>query len=451
MAHRSVRAVRGVAALALLCLCLPAGHTLASEPAADDTSVITFDDYPANISGSSAAEPITDQYANKGVVFPDGVTALRFNDKSYPAAAQLPRSPDVVVTTCYATEFCTNRIRMSFTSAMQRVVVYVGSDAPLNEPAAVVLTGYDAQDQPVTRSTITLPAGNLVPATNELSLDEPAGRLHSAEVTWGTSGYGSLILDDLTVTQFVPRVELVPKPSQVELSLDRDAVSHALSVTNSGNVTLEGLTASYVSQNRDPDSAADVTVSGTDCLAGLQPGQQCTIRVTASPRHEGSSQGAITFFVPSVRSTTNKVDTLLEVPVMARVARSVPPTTTSPAPPRTTSGAPQTASAPPRPSTATGESSTFDRPVAVLFQPLTGVLVLLLAGALGYFWASARTRRIRRRAKSQQKRASPPGQRPRITVRRGREASLIDERTGPVLTFVVAARGPVTSITEERT
>jgi hypothetical protein len=454
-AHRGARAVCGVVALVLLGLSVPAGRAPAARPAADETSVIGFDDYPANISGSRAADPVTDQYADQGVVFPDGVTALRFNDKSYPAAPQLPRSPDVVVTTCYAAEFCTNRITMSFTSAMQRVVVYVGSDAALDEPAAVILTGFDAQQKPVTRSTITLPAGDLVPATNELSLDEPAGRLHSAEVTWGTSGHGSLILDDLTVTRFVARVGLVPEPSQLELKPDTDAVTRALTITNSGNVTLGGLTASYVGQSRDTDPAADVTVSGTDCLDGLRPGQQCTISVTASPRHEGAVQGAIAFVARSLRSTTSQGATLLDVPVVVTVApRPVPPTTAAPVPPgptpspRTTSSVPSASSAPVTP-TGVVATTTPESPVTDLFQPLTGVLVLLLAGALGYFWASARTRRLRRRARSERTQAPPAGQGPRISVRRGREESVVDERNGPVLTFVVAARGPVTSITEE--
>jgi hypothetical protein len=44
-----------------------------------DIEVVTFDDYPANISGTGAAPEITDQYGDRGVVFPDGVTALRFS------------------------------------------------------------------------------------------------------------------------------------------------------------------------------------------------------------------------------------------------------------------------------------------------------------------------------------------------------------------------------------
>jgi hypothetical protein len=55
-----------------------------------DIEVVTFEDYPANISGTGAAPKITDQYRDRGVVFPDGVTALRFTADSFPRPPSYP-------------------------------------------------------------------------------------------------------------------------------------------------------------------------------------------------------------------------------------------------------------------------------------------------------------------------------------------------------------------------
>lgn len=450
------RMALGILVLSLLALLGPVGVSVGADPLAAegrDTVVIGFDDYPANISGTLAAPQITDRYADQGVVFPDGVTALRFTEESSPAAPDLPRSPEVVITTCYAKESCTNRIPLAFTADMEQVGVYVGSAAQLTAPGVLVMTAFDAQGTPLSRSEVTLPRGVLVPARYQLGLHDPAGRIRSAEITWATDGrnHDRLVLDDLTLTPFVAAPALTSKPGRLNLTL-HDRVEHqTMTVTNTGNVVLTGLAALFRTDPVDVQPVADIQLSQPGCFAGLKPGDACTLTLTGNPRSTGTTNGAIEFTTVPRGSGDAPIKALLRVPVVVTVipttATSTQTTsensttsTTSAAATTPTTGEPTVVPTTP-PSEATGEPIPWARPAA-------GILIAVL-GALVFIGVPGLSRRLRRRGREVDERAVQHhvvG--PSITIRSDAGRQAIDQRSGPVLTLVAFSPPPAT-ITEE--
>lgn len=449
-AHARARAL-GILVLSLVTLLGPVGAASGAGPfLADgrDPVVITFDDYPANISGTAAAPPIIDQYAEQGVVFPNGVTALRFSKKSFPAAPDLPRSRQVVVTTCYSVEFCTNNIAMAFATDTQRVAVYVGTAAALTEPGVVVMTAFDAQQAPLTRSTVELPAGGLVPAQHMLGLDDPGGRIRSVDISWEKSGsnHDHLVLDDLTITPFVARPGLTSDPSRLSLTLrDRDA-QQTLIVNNTGNVALTDLGAVFRPDLVDTEPVVDIQLLGLDCLASLKPGQACIVTLAARPRGRGTTNGGIEFATPS-RRAGDAGNVLLRVPVTLIVipTASTPTTTSGSTTPTTTA----TVTAGPSIDQTTPAGNPTEAP-ATWVPPAAGVLIALLVLALIFLGGPTLRRRLRRRrpgtdeTRGQNHLASPS-----ITVRSDTGRSVIDDRSRPVLTLIAVSPRPVTTMTED--
>jgi hypothetical protein len=414
-----------------------------------DIEVVTFDDYPANISGTGAAPEITDQYGDRGVVFPDGVTALRFSADSFPPAPELPRSPQVVITTCYSVEFCTNRIAMTFTTDTQRVAVYVGTAAALTEPGQVVMTAFDAQGTPLIQSAVELPVGGLVPAQNELGVEDPAGRIRSAEIGWGNEGanHDHLVLDDLTITRFVARPELTANPSKLSLTLDDQVEHQTITVNNTGNVALTDLAAIFRPDLADAEPVADIELLGLDCLTSLKPGQACVVKIAAHPLSRGTTTGVIEFATPSGLESNGPANALLGVAVVVSVSPTTTPTgTTSPT---TTPTATTTVTSGPSANQTTPSSDPNYHPASWI-QPLAGGLMAFLLAALIFVGIPVLSRRLRPRGPRADKAwaQSHPAS-PSITIRSDPGRSAIDDQSRPLLTLVAVGPRPVTTITEE--
>jgi hypothetical protein len=446
----------GILVLSLLALFGPAGASAGAHPfptESEDTVVIGFDDYPANISGTVAAPQITDRYADQGVVFPEGVTALRFTEQSYPAAPDLPRSPEVVITTCYSMESCTNRIPLTFSADIERVAVYVGTAAELTAPGVVVMTAFDARGTPLARSEVTLPEGALVPARYQLGLRDPAGRIRSAEITWAKDGqnHDHLVLDDLTLTRFVAAPALTSKPGKLSLTL-HDRVEHqTITATNTGNVVLTGLAAVFSTDPVDVRPVADIKLSGLGCLAGLKPGDACTLTLTGHPRSAGTTNGAIEFATVPRANGDVAIRALLRVPVVVTVIPTIATPTQTTSPNTTTSTTSPTAT-----TSTTAEPSVVpttppSRPAGEAIPwvgTAVGILIALL-GAMIFIGVPSLSRRLRRRGREADERAAQHhAAGPSITIRSDAGRHVIDDRSALAMTLVAISPPPVT-ITEE--
>jgi hypothetical protein len=450
MGHVGSQALASLAGcLMATAIAVPAGAGAASPAAAmaaaDEPvpTVVGFDQYPANRSGTGAAPPITDQFAGEGLVFVDGVTALRFSDESIPAAPFLARSGEVVVTSCYAQEFCTNRIRMSFTAPLTRVAAYVGSSAELGSPSDVLLAAFDADGTPVGDDTVALPPGGLVPARDLLAVEDPSGRIRSAEVRWADvrSGLSSLIVDDVSLTPFVALRELAADPQQLALTV-RDPTGTDVTITNTGNVEFPGLLAAFRPEAADPDPATLVDIGQDGCELGLRPGETCTVSLTATPLRPGTTRGAIELSV-SIPRITEVARPVLQVPLTLTVP--------APAPPRTRSDPPTRAGTSPPAESPTSRSAVtqdVEPTTTASANPWVPVLVVLVAvAALGMLVGPVVVRRLAGRGAPSS--PTPPTDGPHLRARAGPRHDAVSGPGGPVLTLVAAAPPPVTRVTED--
>src|SRR5262249_9006667 len=138
-------------------------------------TVIDFDDLPAGPVGTPPQVHVSNQYANRGITFNNPV-ALNFShssDLGYPP--DFAHSGTNAIETCYATEFCTAPIEMTFTTPQTRVKAWVGLDATgLNSffsPLTVRLSIFDAGGRELGRATtsFTAPFG-IVPIRTPLEV-----------------------------------------------------------------------------------------------------------------------------------------------------------------------------------------------------------------------------------------------------------------------------------------
>src|SRR5436189_1928849 len=105
-------------------LCLLVLSLFASRPAAAE--IITFEEMTPN----GGAVPVLDFYANRGVIF--RASAIDFT-KGPPVVANFVHSGTNAIETCFAIEFCTSPIEVTFTKAQAHVSAFTGFDGPLAE------------------------------------------------------------------------------------------------------------------------------------------------------------------------------------------------------------------------------------------------------------------------------------------------------------------------------
>lgn len=293
--HRTgATAVRRLLLGALLGLAAVVAGGLGPVPGApaqtDGAVTVDFDDHPANRSGTPAAPAITDRYRSSGVVFATPVTALVFDSSSIPPGP-LARSGTVAVSSCYAEEFCTDRIDMNLTAAAQRVEVWVGSSSPLAAAAGVVIQGRDAEGNVVSSSKATLGKSvSPIPVGTALSVSDDKGRLVSVRVEWADGSHSGLLLDDVTVEAFVPVGRLVLDPANVTLTADTLPAEATVKLTNTGNQDVTPSTVTVA------ESAADArwAVDADPCLQLLTPRQSCTLTVRLEVAPDGQVTGRLT-------------------------------------------------------------------------------------------------------------------------------------------------------------
>ena len=119
---------RSAAALCLLALSL-----FASRPATAE--IITFEEMTPN----GGAVPVLDFYANRGVIF--RASAIDYT-KGPPILANFVHSGTNAIETCFAIEFCTSPIEVTFTQAQAHVSAFAGFDGALGETVTVVMRGF---------------------------------------------------------------------------------------------------------------------------------------------------------------------------------------------------------------------------------------------------------------------------------------------------------------------
>ena len=137
---------------------------------------------------------LTNQYANQGVLF-NNLTVLR-----YPQITGFPHSGAQAAEACFAAEFCSSPIDMSFTAAQRRVKVWVGISVPTSVNNTVVLRALDANGAQVGQATATINASATPPLIRTpLEITLSSATIRRAQVSYGgaNSFNNSLVVDDV--------------------------------------------------------------------------------------------------------------------------------------------------------------------------------------------------------------------------------------------------------------
>jgi hypothetical protein len=168
---KSTRTILGV-----LRVCLLIGIVLSSPTGLATPVVIDFEDLPAGPIGTGAQVFVTDQYAFLGITF-NGPAALDYSEGSVVAIPNFAHSGTKAIEQCYAIEFCTRPIEVSFREPQRRVEMWVGFSeffVGRTETFTALLSAFDADGREVGRATTTLVVGSQpIPIRTPLEVISP--------------------------------------------------------------------------------------------------------------------------------------------------------------------------------------------------------------------------------------------------------------------------------------
>ena len=140
--------IRSLALLSLLAL------TLLCSRAASAAETITFEEMSPDGPGTGGVIPVLNFYAAQGVIF----RAVALDYSRGIAIPNFAHSGTKGIETCYATEFCSAPIEMTFTQAQTYVKLFVGFDGSLSQAITVVMHAFAADGSEVGQATATLAA-----------------------------------------------------------------------------------------------------------------------------------------------------------------------------------------------------------------------------------------------------------------------------------------------------
>src|SRR5690349_3570496 len=161
LARRTLFSLLFLAACVLGSLCLPTSHA---------STVIDFESLAAPGSGTGGLV-VRNQFASSGVIF-DPVIAL-----DYSLGIPIPgfaHSGTRAIELCYAAEFCSAPLNISFTTPQRRVKLWVGYSFRLDSPQSVVLRAYNSGGTQVAYDVRVLgPSTTVIPIATPLEVTLP--------------------------------------------------------------------------------------------------------------------------------------------------------------------------------------------------------------------------------------------------------------------------------------
>jgi len=170
-------------------------------PGLATAQVIDFESLHAPGNGTGGLI-LKNQLSGEGVLF-QNATALDFSQGI--AIPNFAHSGSAAVEMCYAAEFCTGPLEISFTTAQSRVKLWVGYSYSLESAQTVVLRAYDSLNRRVATATAVLgPSTAVIPVSTPLQVVLPLASIVrvtvgflGAESTAPTMFNNSLTVDDV--------------------------------------------------------------------------------------------------------------------------------------------------------------------------------------------------------------------------------------------------------------
>jgi hypothetical protein len=167
------------------------------KPAIAQMQVIDFEDLTPGGPGTGASIFVNSQYSSVGVQFNNPV-ALDYSKGL--AIANFTHSGTKAIEQCYAQEFCSTPITITFTAPQTHVKLWVGFSGSLVEDYPVVMRAFDASGTEVERAETSFPPSNLArPIDTPLEINTPSATIKSVTVGPSTNLQfsNSLSVDDV--------------------------------------------------------------------------------------------------------------------------------------------------------------------------------------------------------------------------------------------------------------
>jgi hypothetical protein len=160
--------------------------------------IITFEEMSPDGPGTGGVIPVLNFYASRGVIF----RAVALDYSKGIAIPNFAHSGTKGIETCYAIEFCSAPIEMTFTQAQARVKVFAGFEPQLSAALTVVMRGFDANGAQVATVSATLaPSTSAVPIQTPLQITTATATIVRVTVGVESGGQPSftngLALDDI--------------------------------------------------------------------------------------------------------------------------------------------------------------------------------------------------------------------------------------------------------------
>jgi hypothetical protein len=159
---------------------------MAANSRASALETVTFEEMSPGGPGTGGVIPVLNFYAAKGVIF----NAVAIDYSKGLAIPNFAHSGTKAVETCFAIEFCSAPIDISFTQAQARAKVWAGFSSRLEQPITVVMRAFAGDGSQVGQATATI-GPNPAPSSIQTPLEVSVPAATIMRVTVGIESGGT--------------------------------------------------------------------------------------------------------------------------------------------------------------------------------------------------------------------------------------------------------------------
>lgn len=242
-------ALRLIALLAALPLAAISGTP------ASAVETVTFEELSPDGPGTGGVVPVLNFYAAKGVIF----SAVAIDYSKGIAIPGFAHSGTKAVETCYAVEFCSAPIDISFTQAQARVKLWAGFSAPLGQAITVVMRAFASDGSQVGQASAIF-GPNAAPTSIQTPLEISTTGVTIMRVTAGIESGGAPSFTNGLAIDDVEFDTLGPPPVCVAT---QDPAVIITQPTNGQTVQFNQFTLAFRVVTGDPFAVTTVTDAGS--------------------------------------------------------------------------------------------------------------------------------------------------------------------------------------------
>jgi hypothetical protein len=171
----------------LTALLLAVALSMIPNARASAVEIVTFEEMSPDGPGTGGVIPVLNFYAAKGVIF----HAVALDYSKGIAIPGFAHSGTKAVETCYASEFCSAPIEISFTQAQARVKLWAGFSARLDQPITVVMRAFASDGSQLGQASAIL-GPNPAPTSIQTPLEISTTTATITRVTAGIESGGTV-------------------------------------------------------------------------------------------------------------------------------------------------------------------------------------------------------------------------------------------------------------------